>query len=345
VRDKPVFPVSAPPQRVYRVTRATVGLTTSAADEITPAGKFDDEKREFRILYASISRASAYREKLEDFRPSRDLLEALRGLECDDEPDGFDATEDLGMVPMSWLMAHSMQTLSVGGSPRCVDITARAALDALRQTRNAIIGVKDILGDQVQLSRGIARQLYLDNERYDGIIYPPRCGDASECVAFFGSRSAEGFRAPLCALANEQITVDDLVFMDIVNALGLRVAGYAETQESLPKTWVWHEIVDAIIAEHGAVSGNHHVPAEFNDDVCIWTAKQRLVLVRRTDNRIEGYGLAPAHEGLIELGEGDLCAPTTVHQLGTALALFLSGVDLLARVSIRPKASGTDPVT
>jgi len=137
-------------------------------------GRFDDPKREFRVLYAAAQRRGAFVETLAQFRP---LLAALARLE---ELVGADEPIPRNAVPSHWYQRHAVARLRVRPGQRWLDLRAAATREALRAELAATLltlGLSDldlghVLGPSKALTQTIARWAY--QRGYAGLAYTSR---------------------------------------------------------------------------------------------------------------------------------------------------------------------------
>ncbi len=231
------YPISEPPQYVYRVAYGEDPvvlrpLDTFTADETWP-GRFDDANRTYRVLYAATSLEAAYRETLQDFRPSKALQAALAEIDADEDArvgeekmNDPDPREYIGVVPLSWLLTRTIGKIEARKPCPCVALTDAACLAKLRGSIARNITVADILGDDVLLTQALSRKFWLHRDRYFGIAYASKFGVDLTNLAFFESGRASGtLRAELVVVSVEALDVQDPTFADVANSLGLTLPG------------------------------------------------------------------------------------------------------------------------
>lgn len=317
------FSTVASPPHLFRVAptdNASLFREDNGDDDQGFVGIFNDDEREFRVAYASSSREGAYREALVALRPSAELIAELNELELDE--DETDAIEGIGIVPISWLVEHHLETLILDGACICVDVVAEDTLRVLSASRGINLDAEDILSYHVHIARRIARQIYAQAEGFDGIAYPSRAGRPVEHFALFEGRDGGVLRnREVLERAISIITVEDPALIDVVNEFRLRIPGYAESQDLVGSPLVWHERLALVIAEHGLVGE----PFRRDDGVALWIFDGRYVIANRTGERVEAYGILNGEQGFLDVGSANLSASASVYELGCGIAGFLKG--------------------
>jgi RES domain len=227
------YPITEPPQVIYRVSRGQIPTELRPIDTYPPddrwPGRFDDDYSKYRVLYAGTSKEAAYRETLQDFKPSSPLLDALLAIDTDaPELNDPDPREYVGALPVSWMTSRSIGTIEVIKPCPCVAITDSDTIAKLRVKLGLDITVADLLSDNRLLTQRLSRLFYNHGDRYFGISYSSKLGTNLSNFAFFESLSEPGsLRARLVPVSAEDISVDDPVFVDVANSLGLTLPGYA----------------------------------------------------------------------------------------------------------------------
>lgn len=332
--DRSPFSTVTAPARLFRVVpldHAGLFDDVVADDEQNALGIFDDDERRFRVAYVAASREGAYRKALVALRPSPELVAALIALEPDDD-DEVDPTEGIGLVPMSWLLAHRLETLVLDGAGLCVNVVAENTLRALSALRQINIDAEDILREHT-IARRLSRQIYAQAERFDGIAYPNRVGRPVEHFALFeGERGGVLRNRELGERTVETITVDDPALIDVVNEFRLRIPGYAE-RGAVGSPLVWHERLALVIAEQGLVGE----PLHRDDAVAFWTLGGRCVVANRAGERVQAFGVVNGHLGQLDVGSANLSISTSMSELGRDIAAFLKGVDALAKRRVQQR--------
>jgi hypothetical protein len=151
-----------------------------AREDGTFGNRYDDPQGQYRVLYASAERQTAFRECLARFRP--DLAVVAAQIEEDDE--GAPPTRPPGHVKRSWLARRLMGIAAING--RYCDIGHSESVQHLREALAAQIlhyGLDDL--DAGDLRRRAPRRLTQEISRYVFTL-----GDESGGAAFQGIRYA-----------------------------------------------------------------------------------------------------------------------------------------------------------
>jgi hypothetical protein len=160
------------------------------------SGRFDDPAGEFRVLYATARRRTAFIETLERFRPSLDVLAALQAVENTNEP------MPTPRIPAEWYHARAVGRLRIASRQRWLDLRSFETREALRhelaQTLLAL-GLEDldlggVVGPKGQLTQAMARWTY--DHGYAGLVYSSRFDAALTCWAIFEGSLFESVGPP-----------------------------------------------------------------------------------------------------------------------------------------------------
>lgn len=155
---------------LYRVGRCPDPLAWPPWEHVG-SGRFDDPASEFRVLYATVQRRTAFLEILARFRPSLDVLAALQAVENTNEP------IPTPRVPADWYHARAVGRLRLATRQRCLDLRSFETREALRHELAQMVldlGLEDldlsgVVGPKRQLTQAIARWVY--DYGYAGLVY------------------------------------------------------------------------------------------------------------------------------------------------------------------------------
>jgi RES domain len=291
------FPEKEPPDHVWRVAYGRDPLALRPPETITedaPAnGRFDDSYRTFRTLYTASSKEGAYREALRNFRPSPDLLQAMRSA-AEDDPEEEDPTAGVGEVPISWLAARCIGKINVMHPSPCLNITHSRSLDAIR-ARMRTLRVADILGEDRQLTQTLARLAWNDKGEFHGVAYPSAEGAEVTNFAFFEDGNHSGrLRARLVAIEVSDIDVNDDAFFAVIEAFGLIVPGFAETHEAsflFPGFVPWHEQIALALKERDARVGVASLASTPMEAYVVSVPERSSILIAQLDKVVRVYEL------------------------------------------------------
>lgn len=202
---------AATPRRVlYRIGRLPDPLNWPPR-ELAGAGRYDDPRREFRVLYVGDRRA-CFLETLAVFRPSVEVLAQLRQMS------GGDEEAPRGKVPADWYQKRAVGHLRLGQRQRWLDLRASETREELRnELAEALLelGLPDldlssVLGPHRRLTQAVARWAF--EHRYAGVAYTSRFDEALGLWSIFEGAEFERVGVP------EPIVPDD---PDLVAAAGL----------------------------------------------------------------------------------------------------------------------------
>jgi hypothetical protein len=151
--------------------------------EYVGSGRFDDPVGEFRVLYATVQRRTAFLETLAHFRPSLDVLAALEAVEHTNE------SLPSPRVPADWYRARAIGRLRLATRQHWLDVRKLETREALRyelaQTLLdlglADLDLSGVVGPGRQLTQAIARWAY--EHTYAGLVYSSRFDAALTCWA------------------------------------------------------------------------------------------------------------------------------------------------------------------
>lgn len=235
------FELTDVPGTLYRVSYGPDPLRLrpweTVTDENPLDGRWDDASRQYRVLYTANQRQGAYRESLQAFRPSGDVLAALSQIEQNDDSfEKIDYGAISGVVPTSWMATRYVGVLGLVNSAKCVDILKARSIDALR----ALIAQKSgdvriaaeidagaLLGAARPLTMQISRLIYVACPDVAGISAHSKLGAEHKCFSFFETaHRTDRVRADFAIADVRAVTVEDPDFVDVVNAFGLRIEGF-----------------------------------------------------------------------------------------------------------------------
>lgn len=169
---------------VYRVGRAPDPVAFPPFEAVG-TGRFDDPRRQYRILYTAEAPIAAFLESLAPFRtPVHDLLPLMQRLTGDREP-------VIGRIPTNWHLKRMLAEIGLYPGQRWLDL--RSAETHTRLTAEfaeplAALGY-DVLDARVTvgldrpLTQAISRWAY--EHGYQGIAYTSRIDTRFTCLAIF----------------------------------------------------------------------------------------------------------------------------------------------------------------
>lgn len=181
----PVRDVGAPAGVLYRIGYASDPLAWPPW-EYVGVGRFDDYRRQFRVLYVSEQRRACFLEGLAQFRPDPEALTRLSQVSGTDEPIA-PAT-----VPPDWYRKRAVGTLVIHSTQgRWLDLRQLETREALRtelaqklvELGLEDLDVSDVRSRNRELTQAIARWAY--EQGYQGIVYKSRFDDSLDCWAIF----------------------------------------------------------------------------------------------------------------------------------------------------------------
>lgn len=191
----PVRRARTPRTALYRIGRRPDSLAWPPW-EYGGSGRFDDPAGEFRVLYATVQRRTAFLETLARFRPSLDVLSALQAVENTNEP------IPMPRVPAEWYQARAVGRLRLATRQRWLDLRSFETREVLRhelaQTlldlRLEDLDLSGVVGPKRQLTQAIARWAY--EREYRGLAYSSRFDATLTCWAIFEGAAFEPIGLP-----------------------------------------------------------------------------------------------------------------------------------------------------
>jgi hypothetical protein len=209
---------AAPDGGLYRVALWPDPLAWPAW-EYMGEGRFDDPERTFRTLYAGEQRRACFTELLARFRPSPQVLAALREI--------AGATDSLltGEVPVEWYRARCVGQFRLLPNQRWLDLRALETREALRialadtlvKLELQDLDVSGVRSSNRKLTQAIARWAY--EQGFNGIVYSSRLDDTCGCWAIFEGAQFEPIELP------KPIGMDDPDMRLVAQTFGLRLPG------------------------------------------------------------------------------------------------------------------------
>ncbi|MBI4493874.1 MAG: RES family NAD+ phosphorylase [Chloroflexi bacterium] len=177
-------------------------------------GRFDDPRRQFRVLYAAAQRRGAFIELLARLRPSLAVLARLQQV-------GDEEAVPKAALPSSWYQRRAVARLRLSAGQRWLDLRATETRQALRgelATTLLSLGFSDldvsgVFGPQRTLTQTIARWAY--ERGYAGLAYASRLDATLTLWALFEGASFEPIGLP------EPITPDDPDLVATAQLFGL----------------------------------------------------------------------------------------------------------------------------
>jgi hypothetical protein len=198
----PVRHARTPRGPLYRIGLLPDPLTWPPR-EYLGSGRFDDPRREFRVLYAATRRGGAFVETLARFRPLLEAMARQRQVIGAEEPE----PGRQGIVPAGWYHRRAVIRLCLGPGQRWLDLRAPQTREALRRELAATLlalGFTDldlsaVVGPRRQLTQAIARWAY--ERGYAGLAYSSRLDAALGLWAIFegAAFAAVGLPEPIVA--------------------------------------------------------------------------------------------------------------------------------------------------
>lgn len=160
------------------------------------SGRFDDPAGEFRVLYATVQRRTAFLETLARFRPSLDVLSALQAVENTNE------LIPTPQIPADWYHTRAVGQLRLTTHQRWLDLRSFETREALRHElaqRLFDLGFEDldlsgVVGPKRQITQAIARWAY--ERDYRGLAYSSRFNATLTCWAIFEGATFESVGSP-----------------------------------------------------------------------------------------------------------------------------------------------------
>ncbi len=180
---------ATPPAVLYRLGRRPDPLALPPWD-VTGAERFDDPRRQFRVLYAAEQRLACFVETLAPFRPRIALLAQLRA-------EGGALPPEAGRVPPDWNQRRLVGRFRLAPrqhwldlrSPRTCELLRVELADVLVRLGLEDLDVSGVRGPGRALTQAIARWAY--EHGFRGIAYRSRFDDALTCWAVFEGASWE----------------------------------------------------------------------------------------------------------------------------------------------------------
>lgn len=209
------------PQRLYRVTRALDprDLTAWSYLERAQPGRWDDPRRQYRVLYTAESVVTAFTEVLQDLRPhlagsrTRALLDAV--ADEDDIDRRVPLSLDLNESVIERLRDRRVgELIPVSPSDRVVriiDAPSRTWLESQLGVNRIKNG--DLIGSDYTLCRHASRLIWETRSDLAGIVAPSSELFEAECYALFEAhdgRTRAALTAGFACPALHSIVRDDL---------------------------------------------------------------------------------------------------------------------------------------
>jgi hypothetical protein len=153
--------------------------------EYVGTGRFDDPRREFRVLYAASRRRTVFVESLARFRHDPRVLASARQIAHSGEP------LPVQLVPTRWRVARGIIQLTLRPGQRWLDLRAPATREQLRHElapRLLDLSLPDldlssVVGPSRLLTQTIARWAY--DRGAAGLVYHSRFDATLTCWAIF----------------------------------------------------------------------------------------------------------------------------------------------------------------
>jgi hypothetical protein len=198
----PVRRARTPPGPLYRIARLPDPLAWPPR-EFVGGGRFDDPRREFRVLYAAAQRRGAFVETLAGFRLSLASLAQLARVGGDIE------LLQEASVPADWYQKRAVARLRLVPGQQWLDLREAETREALRRelvTALLELGLSDldlsrVLSPHRELTQAIASWAF--ERSYAGIAYASRIDASYSLWAIFEGATFEAIGLP------EPIVPDD----------------------------------------------------------------------------------------------------------------------------------------
>jgi hypothetical protein len=186
----PLRRARTPRTLLYRIARRPDPLAWPPR-EYAGSGRFDDPAGEFRVLYATVQRRTAFLETLARFRPSLAVLKALQAVENTNEPVSAPS------IPAEWYHMRAVGRLRLVTRQRWLDLRSLETREALRHELAQTLldlGFEDldlsgVVGPKRQLTQAIAR--WAHEHDYHGLAYSSRFSADRTCWAIFEGAAFE----------------------------------------------------------------------------------------------------------------------------------------------------------
>jgi hypothetical protein len=186
------------------------------------AGRFDDPRKKFRVLYLAARRRGAFVESLSHFRPALPLLAARQQIQH--------LAESLPplVVPRKWRHQRGIGQLRVRPGQRWLDLRALATRERLRQELAPLLleldlpdlDVAQVVGPSRVLTQAVARWAY--ERGAAGLVYHSRFDASLTCWALFEGAGFDAVGSPAA------ITADDPDLVAVARLFSLAIEPDAE---------------------------------------------------------------------------------------------------------------------
>jgi hypothetical protein len=216
ILDSPSFPL-------YRVGRAPDPLAWPPI-EFTGGGRFDDPRREYRVLYCAERKSGCFIETLAQFRPSLDVLARLRAMR--DGNHGDDAPTS-GVVADDWHLKRMIGTLRLVEGQRFLDLRHPQTLEFLRRELpelilaaqtgmpNPDLDMSTVLSTNRRLTQALSR--WVHEQGLNGVVYLSRFDVSEACWALL-----EGVHSNEAGIS--RILRNDMDLLGAAHRLGLQIS-------------------------------------------------------------------------------------------------------------------------
>jgi hypothetical protein len=201
---------------LYRIGHRPDPLAWPPKDSIG-IGRFDDPLKEFRVLYATTRRRTAFIETLAHFRLTIGALADLRTR------GGQPSPPPVALILPEWYEERVVGQLRLVAGQRWLDLRWPQTHQELRRELAPtllVLGINEldfaaVLGPERPLTQAIARWAY--ERGYAGIVYASRLDARLACWAIFEGASFEQVGDPV------PITPDDPDLRAVARLYGLRI--------------------------------------------------------------------------------------------------------------------------
>ena len=202
-------------QTIFRVGRSpdcwTIPKSTSVGN-----GRFDDPRREYRVLYCASSPLGCFLETLAVFRRDLNLMAELSAI------DGIDDYQPLGEVPIEWFENRALGSAHLNG--RFVDVSRASSIGWVRRGLRELLlssGFPDFDVSSLcqakdrHLTQAISRLVF--DSSFSGLCYISRFGADVENWASFEPSLLEDSQS-------ESLSLVDPDLLEACRIHGLRIS-------------------------------------------------------------------------------------------------------------------------
>jgi hypothetical protein len=180
-------------------------------------------------------------ESLQDFRPSRDLVDALARVSDEDELDPPDGNAETGVVPLSWLLTRWVGELACEEPVVCVDVTHSSSISELCNILLCTLDAGDLLSNDFEhVCPRVSNALWRRHEGFHGIMWPCKlAGEHDNYALFETGYSTDILRARLTIASSARVSLDDPALSEAMDLLHLSIhpLDFAVLSELRGESW------------------------------------------------------------------------------------------------------------